>query len=313
MDGSVRPEGIEIAAEVSRPARTFERLFKNREFDVAEMGLRFYIAMLDADPDAYIAIPVFPVRLFRLASIYVNAASPIRAPSDLAGKRFGEVHTFGHDAGIWVRGILRDYHGVSFDCHASYFVGGVERASAKWDWLPRDWPASARAEHIGPTRTLDAMLEAEEIDVLFSVIEPPGVQRRPPTVRRLFTDIEQVESAYYRMSGVFPIMHTVVIRGEIAREHPWVARVLYDAFLEAKRRVMEREHVREYVPFTRMLPLYAEHQREIIELMGDDYWPYGLAPNRKTLDAFLGYHHDLGLSLRRFRSEELFFPSSLTW
>ena len=214
----------------------------------------------------------------------------------------------------WARGILRDYYGVGFDCHTSYFVGGVDRPSAKWDWLPRDWPASARAKHIGAERTLDAMLETNEIDVLFSVVEPPGVQRRPPAVRRLFHDNnEYAEKEYFRNSGVFPIMHTVVIRKQIACEHPWAAHALYDAFVKAKRSVMERESVREYVPFTRLLPLYLEHQREIIELMGEDYWPYGFAANRRTLDAFLGYHFDLALSLRRFQPEELFPPKSLAW
>jgi 4,5-dihydroxyphthalate decarboxylase len=313
MEGSIQPERIEIAAENSRPARTFERLLKTGEFDAAEMGLSFYVATLDSDNPAFVAIPVFPVRLFRLASIYVNARSGIETPKDLVGKRWGEAHTYGHDAGIWARGILRDHYGVPFDSSSSYLVGGVGQPSRKWDWLPSEWPASARAQHIGPDRTLDAMLEAGEIDALFSVIEPPGIEERSVSIRRLFKDVESAEREYFRKTGVFPIMHTIVIRKEIYREHPWVAQSLYSAFKEAKAKVLDRERVREYVPFTRMMPLYSEHQREIVELMGEDYWPYGIGPNRKTLDAFLGYHHDLGLSKRRFSPDDLFVPESLAW
>lgn len=313
MEGSIQPEGIEIAAEISRPARTFERLLKNGDFNVAEMGLSFYVATLDSDDPPFVAIPVFPVRLFRLASIYVSARSGIQVPKDLVGKRIGEAHTYGHDAGIWSRGILRDHYGVPFDSHSSYFVGGVGNPSRKWDWLPREWPASARAQHIGPERTLDAMLKADEIDALFSVIEPSSIDDGSRSIRRLFQDVEFAEREYFTKTGVFPIMHTIVIRKEIYREHPWVAQSMYSAFKTAKAKVHDRENVREYVPFTRMLPLYSEHQREIIELMGEDYWPYGVAPNRKTLDTFLGYHHDLGLSQRRFRPDDLFVPESLEW
>jgi 4,5-dihydroxyphthalate decarboxylase len=313
MDGSVQPKGIEIAAEVSRPARTFERTLKHGEFDVAEMGLSYYVATLDASDPPFVAIPIFPVRLFRLASIYVSVKSNIHSPLDLRGKRFGEVHTFGHDAGIWARGILRDHHGVTFDCHSSYFIGGVGQPSDKWGWLPPEWTHLTGGQHIGSDRTLDAMLAAGEIDVLFSVIEPPTTQGGFPAIRRLFEESEAVERDYFRKTGVFPIMHTIVIRKSVYREHPWIAKSLYRAFEEAKAKVLEREKVREYVPFTRMRPLYAEHQREVIDLMGEDYWPYGIDANRKTLDAFLGYHHDLGLSKRRFQPDDIFLADAATW
>ena len=147
--------------------------------------------------------------------------------------------------------------------------------------------------------------------MLLSAVEPPALNDGSGTIRRLFEDAEFVERDYFKKTGVFPIMHTVAIRTEIHRDIPWVARSLYDAFEQARAKVQERESVREYVPFTRMIPLYPEHQREILDLMGKDYWPYGLEPNRKTLDAFLGYHHDLGLSRRRFEPEDLFLPEMI--
>ena len=311
MDGSIRAEGIEIDAEASFPAQTFARLIGNAEFDVAELGLTYYIGTLESDDPPFVSIPVFPVRLFRLSSVYVRAGGAIEVPQDLIGKRHGEFYTYGHDAGVWVRGILRDHHDVPMDSHAAFFIGGVGRPMAELDWLPYRWPAGARAEHIGPDRTLDSMLIAGEIDVLLSAVEPPALNDGSGTIRRLFEDAEFVERDYFKKTGVFPIMHTVAIRTEIHRDNPWVARSLYDAFEQARAKVQERESVREYVPFTRMIPLYPEHQREILDLMGKDYWPYGLEPNRKTLDAFLGYHHDLGLSRRRFEPEDLFLPEMI--
>ena len=364
MDGSIRAEGIEIDAEASFPAQTFARLIGNAEFDVAELGLTYYIGTLESDDPPFVSIPVFPVRLFRLSSVYVRAGGAIEVPQDLIGKRYGEFYTYGHDAGVWVRGILRDHHDVPMDSHAAFFIGGVGQPMAELDWLPYRWPAGARAEHIGPDRTLDSMLIAGEIDVLLSAVEPPALNDGSGTIRRLFEDAEFVERdyfkkqgihfvlvivkfafvsnairvgrnkavhrcflvcfqhatrpdgrakwiPYFKKTGVFPIMHTVAIRTEIHRDNPWVARSLYDAFEQARAKVQERESVREYVPFTRMIPLYPEHQREILDLMGKDYWPYGLEPNRKTLDAFLGYHHDLGLSRRRFEPEDLFLPERI--
>jgi 4,5-dihydroxyphthalate decarboxylase len=310
LDGEVKLDGIELKTESLFPAATFERLLKNRDFDVAEMGLTYYVGTLEHASPPFVAMPVFPVRSFRLSCIYVAGKSDIRAPKDLIGKRFGEAFTHGHDAGIWARGILRDYHGVPFDAYSAYFIGGVGRPAAKWDWASFDTePAGRRVKHIGPDRTLDAMLEAGEIDVLFSAIDPPGLATG--AVRRLFQDAEAAERDYYAKSRVFPIMHTVVIRTAYHKQNPPIAALLYKTFKELKTRVMERERAQEYIPMTRMLPLYTEHQREMQRLMGPDYWPYGLAGNRKTLDDFLGYHHDLGISKRRWKPEELFVPETL--
>ena len=311
LDGEVKLDGVELATESLFPAATFERLLKDRHFDVAEMGLTYYIGTLAQPERPFVAMPVFPVRSFRLSCIYVAGNSPIRAPNDLIGKRFGEAFTHGHDAGVWARGILRDYYGVPFDSHSAYFVGGVGRPAAKWDWAPFDTtPAHAKVQHIGPAKTLDAMLEAGEIDVLFSAIDPPGLAAGK--VRRLFGDnVESHERDYFAKSGVFPIMHTVVIRTPYHKLNPHIARTLYQTFKELKERVLTRERAQEYIPLTRMLPLYTEHQREMLRLMGPDYWPYGVAANRKTLEAFLGYHHDLGISPRRYTPEEIFLPETL--
>ena len=309
LDGSIQPHGIEIESESLFPAVTFDRVLGKGEFDAAELGLTYYVGTMARPDRPFVAIPVFPVRAFRLSSIFVKADGPIKTPKDLSGKKLGEAFTYAHDAGTWARGILRDYYGVPLFDHAAYFVGGVGHPVAPWDWMPFQPPARAKVTHIGRERTLDAMLEVGEIDALFSAIIPPGVATGK--VRRLFDDAEAAERAYFAKSRSFPIMHTFVIRTEVYRKNPWVARALYDAFKLAKARVMEREKPQEYIPLTRMLPLYNEHQREIVNLMGQDYWPYGVAANRPTLDAFLGYHHDLGASQRRWKPEELFLPETL--
>jgi 4,5-dihydroxyphthalate decarboxylase len=310
LDGEVKLDGVDLLSESLTPVQTFERLLKDKHFDAAEMGLTFYIGTLEHNDRPFIAIPVFPVRSFRLSCVYVRARSDIRAPKDLIGKRCGEAFIHGHDAGIWARGILRDYYGVPFDSYAAYFIGGVGRPAAKWDWLPFDSePAARRVKHIGSDRTLDGMLEAGEIDVLFSAIDPPGLATG--AVRRLFQDAESAERDYFAKSRIYPIMHTVVIRTPYHARNPHIATALYRTLKELKGRVIERERAQEYIPMTRMLPLYTEHQREMLRLMGPDYWPYGVEANRKALDDFLGYHHDLGISKRRWRPEELFVPETL--
>jgi 4,5-dihydroxyphthalate decarboxylase len=309
LDGEVKLDGVELKTEGLFPAATFERLLKDKDFDVAEMGLTYYVGTLDHQPAPFVAMPVFPVRSFRLSCIYVSGKGNIRTPKDLIGKRFGEAFTHGHDAGIWARGILRDYYGVPFDSHAAYFVGGVGRPAAKWDWAPFDTtPAHAKVQHIGPQKTLDGMLEAGEIDVLFSAIDPPALASG--AIRRLFDDIEHHERDYFAKSRVFPIMHTVVMRTEYYKKNPQLALTLYRTFKELKERVLTRERNQEYIPMTRMLPLYTEHQREMTKLMGPDYWPYGVEANRRSLDDFLGYHHDLGISKRRWKPEEIFLPET---
>jgi ABC-type nitrate/sulfonate/bicarbonate transport system substrate-binding protein len=310
-DGRVRPEGIDLRCEHLFPAETFERMLVKREFELSEMAMTIYVSTLDLDERPFVAIPIFPVRAFRHSAIYVNAGAGIDSPRDLVGKRMGEFLFYGHDAGLWPKGILSSEYGVPHDSY-DYRFGGVGHPTAPCAWVPSHPPENIRGEHIGTERTLDAMLEAGEIDALMSAVTPPAMLRGSGAVRRLFQDYETVEREYYRKTSVFPIMHTLVIRREVYEREPWIAPALYQAFKEAKALALQRYSQAAFITHTTFtMPWMTPHVAEVRDLLGDDWWPYGLEPNRKALDAFLGYHHQQGLSKRRYQPEDLFLPEML--
>jgi 4,5-dihydroxyphthalate decarboxylase len=301
IDGSVRAEGVELAYQTLFPGELFRRMIRDGEFDGGELGLTYYLRTLELDPPPFIAIPVFPQRIFRHAALFVNADSGIESPAQLAGKRLGETFVFGTDAGTWVKGALRDDYGVRLESEKHY-IGGIGKYEPAWDWLPNNPPRNARVEQLPPGQTLDAMLEAREIDALISPVMPASKK-----LRRLFRDYEAVERDYFRRTGIFPIMHTVVLRKKIHEKHPWLAKSLYDAFSAAKEQTLQRIRMADASMHSyTMMPWFGALRERNRELMGDDHWPYGLEPNRKTLETFLRHHEEQGLSRRRFKVEELF-------
>lgn len=312
IDGSVQPDGIALAVQSAQQVgEIMERVITTRDFDVAELGFTYYLRSLELMDAPFIAIPVFPNRIFRHAAIFVNRASGIASPADLRGRKVGELHRYGHDAGIWAKGVLSDEYAVPADS-MTHYVGGLDQPASKPDWAPFDPPAKPDIHALGPGQTLDAMLEAGEIDALFTAWVPPSFRQGSPNVARLFPDYERVERDYFRRTGIFPIMHTVVIRRAVYERNRWIARALVAAFQQAKDQATRHYRMAETffgAPF--MVPWLAAHLEENRALMGDDGWPYGIAANRKTLDAYLRYHFEQGLSKRRFAVEDIFAPETL--
>jgi hypothetical protein len=311
-DGSVKIDGVdfEYRTDVS-VSDIFERMLKDREFDVSELGLTFYLRTLDFDEPPFIAIPVFPLRFFRHASIFVNKASGIKVPKDLIGKKVGENATYGHDAGVWAKGILSDDYGVRADSFA-HFIGGVDEPNEIRDWLPSPKPPNLSVTDIGPGQMLGPMLESGEIDALFSARVPSSLLNKSGKVGRLFEDYEIVERNYFRRTGIFPIMHTVVMRRDLHKANPGLARAVYKGFWEAKDRAVQlyaRASAFHNAPT--MIPWFSQLQDENRTLMGDDWWPYGLGANRKALETFLRYHHEQGLSKHPMTVDEIFAPELL--
>ena len=310
MDGSVVPDGIDFTYLNMPVEETFFRMLRHREFDVAEMSLSSYVVSCFKEPRPFVAIPVFPSRSFRHAAIYVSEKSGIRAPRDLIGKRVGELFAYGHDAAIWARGILADEYGVPIDS-VTYYVGRLDKSTAR-EFAPFPPPSTIKVVEIGPDQTLDAMLESGEIDALYGAIVPPSFLKRNGTVRRLFPDYKEVERAYYRKTGIFPIMHTCVIRRDLYEANRWVAQALYKALKEAKAQGYDHYRSAERNMHRLMMaPWLTAHLEENRAVLGEDYWPYGLEPNRKAIDTFLRYHHEQGLSKRRLTPDELFAPETL--
>ncbi|MCC6473247.1 MAG: ABC transporter substrate-binding protein [Burkholderiales bacterium] len=305
-DGSVRPEGIELIYLPLSVEETFFRMMRSREFHCAEMSLSSYVASLGAGEAPFVAIPAFPSRCFRHSGIFVSAKSGITRPEQLAGKRIG-VPEYQLTAPVWMRGMLADEYRVPVES-ATYWTGGQEDPG-RIEKLKVSLPAAIRVESIPGDRTLSQMLAEGEIDALHSPRVPSTYYTRPGTVRRLFENYVETEKEYYRRTRIFPIMHTVVIRRDLYRQHPWVAQSLYKAFLAAQKKAYEG--YAQTAAWMAMLPWLPAHVEEARRVMGEDWWPYGLEANRVVLDTFLRYHHEQGLSKRRFGAQELFAPETL--
>jgi 4,5-dihydroxyphthalate decarboxylase len=306
MDGSVQPEGIALNYLNMPVEETFFRMLRHREFDCAEMSLSSYTVSLSGPDRPFVAIPVYPSRYFRHSCIYVNADAGVREPRDLIGKRVGNPE-YQMTAPVWIRGILSDHYGVPVDS-VSYLTGGEEEPGRS-EKIKLDLPARIRVEPIGPTRTLAQMLASGEIDALYTARMPSSFTGAGGRVRRLFENHVDVEREYFRSTGIFPIMHVVVIRREVYEANRWVAQSLTKAFVRAQRRTYQ--DLRETAALKAMLPWLNAHVEDARREMGDDFWPYGLERNRKTLETFLRYHFEQGLSRRPLSPDELFAPESL--
>ena len=305
QDGSVQPDGIDLTYLDLPVEETFFRMLRNREFDVAELSLSSYSVSMFREPRPFVAIPVFPSRFFRHSSIYVNPRAGIREPRDLVGKRVG-VPEYQMTAPVWIRGILSEHYGVPVDS-VTYFTGGEEEPGRD-EKLKLDLPPNIAVQPIGPAQTLSAMLASGEIDALYTA-RMPSTFAPAGGVRRLFPDFKEVEQEYFRKTRIFPMMHTVAIRREVYEANRWIAQSLTKAFAQAQRRTYDDLYVT--AALKAMLPWLTAHVEEARALMGEDYWPYGFAPNRDALATFLRYHHAQGLSRRLLRPEELFAPETL--
>jgi 4,5-dihydroxyphthalate decarboxylase len=305
-DGSVVPDGIDLNYLNLHVEETFFRMLRHREFDVAEMSLSSYAVSLARDDPPFIAIPVFPSRFFRQSCIFVSAKSSIREPKDLIGKRIATPE-YQMTAPVWIRGILQDDYGVD-PASVAYYTGGEEEPGRD-EKIRLDLPDKFRIHRIGPSQTLARMLADGEVDAMHTARMPSTFQSRPGAVRRLFENHVEVERDYFRRTRIFPIMHTVAIRRDVYRANPWIAQSLTKAFIEAKRRVYENLYTTSAL--TTMLPWQIAQVEEVRRELGEDWWSYGLEPNRHVLDTFLRYHHEQGLSKRRLQVEELFAPETL--
>ena len=307
LEGRIQPDGIDITYLNMPVEETFFRMLRHQEFDVAEMSLSSYTVSLFKEKKNFIAIPVFPSRFFRHSCVYVNAKSGIREPKDLIGRKVGNPE-YQMTAPVWIRGILQDEYGVPVD-GVTYHTGGEEEPNRP-EKLKLDLPPNIKVRPIGERDTLAAMIRDGGIDALYTARMPSTYQAGGMgPVRRLFEQYMEVEQAYYRKTRIFPIMHTVAIRRSLYEKHPWVAQSLYKAFVQAQRETYDDLYVT--AALKAMLPWLTKHVEDARALMGDDFWPYGFAPNRETLATFLRYHHEQGLSKRQLQPEELFAPETL--
>ncbi|QLH81729.1 4,5-dihydroxyphthalate decarboxylase [Halosimplex pelagicum] len=298
-DGRVEPEGVNLSTvNYPNPVR-FSRMVRDLEFDACELSMGTYLATRrNADRFPFTALPIFPFRKFRHAYMYVREGAGIDSVADLAGARVGIVN-WQTTTGIWQRGILADRHGLDLES-VEWVAGGSEIVDI-------DVPERFDVEYVGHQGStiglLEDTIEHGEIDAIFHPVDA-GIAN----ARRLFDDAKAVEQTYYRETGIFPVMHAVVVRDEILDEHPWVVQPLYDAFERSKEiglSALERP---------RELPLvwadvYADEQRTVL---GEDPWEYGLTEaNVTAVETLAGYAHDQGVAAERYDVGDLFATDHL--
>lgn len=304
-DGSVPIAGCAVDHVTAAPAELFDRLFRRHEFDVAEMSFSTYLMALGQD-DAfpYVALPVFLSRVFAHGSIYVRTGSGIAEPKDLAGRTVG-LPSYHFTRGLVARGLLADEYGVA-PRDIVWAIGGVDQP-ANFDFVPFTPPPGIRAERIGPRETLTALLLAGRIDALISYRDPDLIAAGDARMARLFPDFRAAEQDYTRRTGIFPIMHMLGVRRSLLAEHPWLAPNLIVAFEEAKRRAIARLTDLDALAVT--LPWLAAEAHRTIDVMGRDFWPYGVARNRATLAAQARWSFEQGLSPRAMTAADIFAVS----
>ena len=304
QDGRVEVEGIDLTYLPLRVEETFWRMLRYGEFDAAEMSTGSYLMSRDKGAPKLIAIPVFPSKTFRHSCIYINTDSGIRKPADMAGKKVG-VPEYQITMATWARGILQHEYGVPPE-KMKWFTGGEEHPGRE-DKVRHNLPANIDIRPIPAGNTLSGVLANGEIDAMISAHMPSPFVKRHPKVQRLIPNFREVEQDYFRRTKIFPIMHTVVVKKEILEANPWVAFTLFKAFSEAKDLAMADLTQTSALPLS--LPFLVEHAYQTMDLMGEDFWPYGLESNRHTLETFVRYMHEQGL-IPEPMSVETLFPES---
>jgi 4,5-dihydroxyphthalate decarboxylase len=301
VSGRVTAEGIALNCMEFSVEETFFRFARFREWDVSEFSMGKFVSLRAAGDDSLVGIPAFPSRAFRHAAIFVREDGPVDKPEALQGGRIG-IPEWTQTATVYARGLLHHDHGVDV---------------REVDWIQAGTNEPGRIEGIDlkpppgisitpePDKTLNEMLLAGDLDAVIAAHPPHGLG---DGIVRLFTDPRAVEEDYYARTGIFPIMHVVAIRREVVDAHPWVPMNLLTAFRAAKDRAVERALDANAPKYP--VPWSPANAQRAIEIMGDDFWPYGIEPNRTTLAGFLEYAHEQGVCERLLTVDEL-FPASV--
>jgi len=304
-EGRVKPEGIDLNYLVMAVEEIFWRMMKYEEFDASELSMGAFLTAAARGRRPFIAIPVFPSRTFRHRCIFVNTGSGIRRIEDLRGKRMG-VPEYSMTAAVWLRGLFEHEYGVPPS--AIHWVQAGEEHPGRKDRVDFEMPAGVTLES-RPDTTLNTMIESGEIDAMMSPRMPSCFLSGSEKVKRLFPDYRRVEMDYFKKTGLFPIMHVIVIKRSIYEKAPWVAQTLYKAFCQSKEICMTELYDTNILRVS--LPWTAAEYEDTCELMTADYWPYGLSANRVNLETLHSYLHEQGLIKEKLNLNELFARETL--
>jgi 4,5-dihydroxyphthalate decarboxylase len=303
-DGRVKVEGCAVTYLPLYPEEIFFRAFRYQEFDVSELSFSSYIRTVAAGTSAYIGIPAFVSRLFRHSGMYVRANTGIHAPADLRGKRIG-VPEYQITAVVWMRGIMQHEYGV-LPTEIHWRSGGQEEPG-RAERTPLKPIPGLDLKPIGKDQALVGMLHDGELDALFTARAPSSFLRGEAHIKRLFPNTREAEQAYYKKTGMFPLMHLVGIRKTLVEKYPWLPSSVYKAFCEAKALAMV--DLTDVNALMVTLPWLIPETEATIALMGKDFWAYGIGENMREIMALTQYAYEQGLIDRKLTVEELFHPS----
>ena len=301
IDGDVRIDGVDPVVMTFAPEEMFFRAFRHAEFDVCELSMSSQTLKVSRGENAYVGVPVFPSRAFRHTSIYVRR-DRVKRPEDLKGRRIG-VPEYQLTANVWARAILQDDHGVAAS-DVAWVQGGIDEPGRP-EKIKLALPEAIRVEAAPEGDTISAMLDRGDLD---AYIGPRPPSCRHPDVGWLYADPTAAAKDYFRRTRIFPIMHVLGVRRTLVEAHPWLPAALLKAFEAAKAHALARLGDTSATKVT--LPFVEEQLKAARELMGDDFWSYGVARNRHVVEAFLRHHHAQGLSARPVGVDEMFVPST---
>jgi 4,5-dihydroxyphthalate decarboxylase len=302
--GRVAVEGVDLHVLNLPVEEVFARFSGYREWDISEFSFGKYVSLVASGDDSLVAIPVFPSRVFRHSSIYVRGDARFESIEELAGARIG-VPEWAQTASIYSRGMLHHLYGVPLS-GVRWTQAGVNSAGRR-EKVRVNPPDGVVVEHVS-NRSLNEMLLSGDLDAILSARPPDAFMAGGGEIRRLIADYPRAERLYYEETGVFPIMHVVVIRAQVFDRHPWVARNLFDALDRAKDASVARmsDATASWIP----LPWTPARVAASEEMFGSDPWPYGVEPNRVTIETFLTYAYEQGVCERLLTPEELFVPAT---
>ncbi len=305
FDGRVTIEGCDLTCYPMLSDRAFSLAYSTRDFDITELSASTHMLTVARGDAHYVGIPAFVSRVFRHSSIYIRTDRGIASPADLRGRTIG-VPQYQMTAALWARGLLSDEYGVA-SRDINWRTGGLDKPGGG-----ERTPINAEGfsiRPIGPTETLSAMLAAGALDAVIASRPPSCFTERAPHIGRMFPDTRADEEAYYRKTGLFPIMHMIGIRRSLVDRHPWLAPAVYRAFLLALEIAMEQ--IRYPGAFHATLPWLPDDLARVEAVMGRDFWSYGVPQNKSAIDVMLRWSVEQGLSPRNPRYDEIFAPDCL--
>ena len=304
VDGAVQIDGVDPVFMHLPPEEIFFRAFRSRDFDICELSLSSFTVKTTERNCPYVGVPAFVSRAFRHNSIYVRR-DRVKSPTDLKGKRVG-LPEYQLTACVWARIILEDDHGVK-PSDMIWVRGGIEHPGRP-EKITIKLPAGVRMEDAPEGTTISELLERGDIDAFIAPRVPSLAGRKNSNIGWLFADPIAAGKDYFKRTGIFPIMHLIGIRRELVEKHPWLPAAVFKAFREAKAKCLEA--LEDTAASKVTLPFLEDELRAVRALMGEDFWSYGLAPNRTVLETFLRHHHAQGLSSRLVAPEELCHPAT---